>query len=78
MARLADFINQYRDYLRLDRPVVDQSGLKSEYLIDLEAFMLPSQAAAMAAQKDGADPTAAESALFSAAEKLGLRLGFAK
>jgi uncharacterized protein (TIGR03435 family) len=53
---------------------VDQSGLKSEYLIDLEAFMLPSQAAAMAAQKDGADPTSAESALFSAAEKLGLRL----
>jgi uncharacterized protein (TIGR03435 family) len=74
LARLADFINQYRDYLRLDRPVVDQSGLKSEYLIDREAFMLPSQAAAMAAQKDGADPTAAESALFSAAEKLGLRL----
>ncbi len=74
LARLADFINQYRDYLRLDRPVVDQSGLKSEYLIDLEAFMQPLLNAAMAAQKDGADPTAAESAVFAAAEKLGLRL----
>jgi uncharacterized protein (TIGR03435 family) len=74
MARLADFINQYRDYLRLDRPVVDQSGLESEYLIDLGAFMQPSLDAAMAAQKDGADPSAAETAVFAAAEKLGLRL----
>jgi uncharacterized protein (TIGR03435 family) len=74
MARLADFINQYRDYLRLDRPVLDQSGLKSEYLLDLAAFMQPSLDAAMAAPKDGADPTAVESAVFGAVENLGLRL----
>jgi len=74
MTRLAEFISQYRDYLRLGRPVVNQSGIKGEYLIDLEAFMQPSLDAAMAAEKDGADPTAAESAVFSAAEKLGLRL----
>lgn len=74
MARLAGFINQYDYVLRLDRPVVDQSGLKSEYLIDLEAFMQPLLDAAMPAQKDGADPTAVESAVFGAVEKLGLRL----
>jgi uncharacterized protein (TIGR03435 family) len=74
MARLADFINQYQYLLRLDRPVMDQSGLTSEYLIDLGAFMQPSLDAAMAAQKDGADPTAVESAVVDAAGKLGLRL----
>ena len=78
MARLADFINQYRDHLRLDRPVVDQSGLTGEYLIDLGAFMQPSLDAAMATQKDGADPTAVESAVVSAVEKLGLRLELRK
>ena len=36
--------------------------------------MQPSLDAAMAAEKDGADPTAAESAVFNAAEKLGLRI----
>jgi uncharacterized protein (TIGR03435 family) len=36
--------------------------------------MQPSLDAAMAAQKDGADPAAAESAVVDAAEKLGLRL----
>jgi uncharacterized protein (TIGR03435 family) len=73
MARAADFINQYEYVLRLDRPVVDQSGLKSD-LIDLEAFMQPLLDAAMAAQKGGADRMAMESAVFGAVEKLGLRL----
>jgi len=50
MARAADFINQYQYVLRLDRPVVDQSGLNSDR-IDLEAFMQPLLDAAMAAQK---------------------------
>ena len=73
MARVADFINQYQYVLRLDRPVVDQSGLKSE-LINLEAFVQPLLDAAMAAKRDGADPTAVESAVFGAVEQLGLRL----
>jgi uncharacterized protein (TIGR03435 family) len=73
MARAADFINQYQYVLRLDRPVVDQSGIKSD-LIDLEAFMQPLLDAAMPAEKDGADPTAVESAVFGAVKKLGLRL----
>jgi|HubBroStandDraft_1064217.scaffolds.fasta_scaffold414194_2 uncharacterized protein (TIGR03435 family) len=36
--------------------------------------MQPSLDAAMATQKDGDDPTAVESAVFGAVEKLGLRL----
>ena len=72
MARVADFINQYQNVLRLERPVVDQSGLKSN-LINLEAFMQPLLDAAAAVKRDGADSTAVESAVFGALEKLGLR-----
>jgi uncharacterized protein (TIGR03435 family) len=74
MAGLAAFINQYQYLLRLSRPVVDQSGLKSEYPIDLALFMQPLLDAAMAARRDAADPMGVESAVIVAIEKLGLRL----
>jgi uncharacterized protein (TIGR03435 family) len=73
MARAADFINQYQDVLRLSRPVVDQTGVEADR-IDLASFVQPLLDAAIAAQKDGADPMAVESAVLGAVQKLGLRL----
>jgi uncharacterized protein (TIGR03435 family) len=73
MARAADFINQYQNVLRLSRPVVDQTGIEADR-IDLASFVQPLLDAAIAAQKDGADPMAVESAVLGAIQKLGLRL----
>ena len=73
MAQAADFINQYQYVLRLSRPVVDQTGVESDH-IDLGAFVQPLLDAAIAAQKDGDDPMAVESAVLGAVQKLGLRL----
>ena len=73
MAQAADFINQYQHVLRLSRPVVDQTGVDADR-IDLASFVQPLLGAAIAAQKDGADPMAEESAVLVAAQKLGLRL----
>jgi len=73
MAQAADFINQYQYVLRLSRPVVDQTGVEADH-IDLASFVQPLLDAAIAAQKDGADPMAVESAVLGAVQKLGLRL----
>jgi uncharacterized protein (TIGR03435 family) len=73
MAQAADFINQYQYVLHLSRPVVDQTGIEAGN-IDLALFVQPLLNAAIAAQKDGADPMAVESAVLDAVQKLGLRL----
>jgi len=73
MAQAADFINQYQYVLRLSRPVVDQTGVEADN-IDLASFVQPLLDAAIAAQKDGADPMAVESAVLGTVQKLGLRL----
>src|SRR5579872_604225 len=73
MAQAADFINQYQYLLRLSRPVVDQTGVEADH-IDLASFVQPLLDAAIAAQKDGADPMAVESAVLGAVQKLGFRL----
>ena len=73
MAQAADFINQYEYVLRLSRPVVNQTGVEADH-IDLASFVQPLLDAAIAAQKDGADPMAVESAVLGAVQKLGLRL----
>jgi uncharacterized protein (TIGR03435 family) len=73
MAQAADFINQYQYVLRLSRPVVDQTGVEADH-IDLASFVQPLLDAAIAAQKDGADPMAVESAVLGSVQKLGLRL----
>jgi uncharacterized protein (TIGR03435 family) len=73
MAQAADFINQYQHVLQLSRPVVDQSNVEADH-IDLASFVQPLLDAAIAAQKDGVDALAVESAVLSAVRKLGLRL----
>lgn len=73
MAQAVDFINQYDYVLRLSRPVVDQTGLEVDR-IDRAAFVQPLLDAALAANRDGADPMAVESAVLGAVHQLGLRL----